>query len=73
MMSKKLKPGLAVWARWNDNVYYAGVIETILHDRLNCKIQFDDGYVKTVTWKDISLDKTQPPTGFRTAGYSLRG
>ncbi|KAK3812495.1 MAG: JmjC domain, hydroxylase-domain-containing protein [Linnemannia elongata] len=69
MMAKKLKPGLSVWARWNDNVYYSGVIETILSDRLNCKIQFHDGYVKTVTWKDISLDKKQPPTGFRTAGY----
>ncbi|KAK5823189.1 JmjC domain, hydroxylase-domain-containing protein [Linnemannia elongata] len=69
MMAKKLKPGLSVWARWNDNVYYSGVIETILNDRLNCKIQFHDGYVKTVTWKDISLDKKQPPTGFRTAGY----
>jgi hypothetical protein len=73
MMTKKLKPGLAVWARWNDNVYYAGVIEMVLHDRLNCKIQFDDGYFKTVAWKDISMDKTQPATGFRTAGYSLRG
>ncbi|KAF9360264.1 Lysine-specific demethylase 4B [Mortierella sp. NVP85] len=73
MMTKKLKPGLAVWARWNDNIYYAGVIETVLHDRLNCKIQFDDGYFKTVAWKDISMDKTQPATGFRTAGYSLRG
>ncbi|KAF9931640.1 hypothetical protein BGZ65_004793 [Modicella reniformis] len=72
MMVRKLKPGLAVWARWNDNVYYAGVIETVIHDKLNCKIQFDDGYVKTVTWKDISLDKTQPATGSRTAGYSLR-
>ncbi|KAG0271126.1 hypothetical protein BGZ95_001113 [Linnemannia exigua] len=69
MMAKKLKPGLSVWARWNDNVYYSGVIETILSDKLNCKIQFHDGYVKTVTWKDISLDKKQPPTGFRTAGY----
>jgi hypothetical protein len=69
MMAKKLKPGLSVWARWNDNVYYSGVIETILSDRLNCKIQFHDGYVKTVTWKDISLDKKQPATGFRTAGY----
>ncbi|KAF9930839.1 Lysine-specific demethylase 4B [Linnemannia zychae] len=69
MMSKKLKPGLTVWARWNDNVYYSGVIETVLSDKLNCKIQFHDGYVKTVTWKDISLDKKQPPTGFRTAGY----
>ncbi|KAF9913271.1 hypothetical protein EC991_000033 [Linnemannia zychae] len=69
MMAKKLKPGLSVWARWNDNVYYSGVIETVLADKLNCKIQFHDGYVKTVTWKDISLDKKQPPIGFRTAGY----
>ncbi|KAI7830205.1 JmjC domain, hydroxylase-domain-containing protein [Gamsiella multidivaricata] len=73
MMTKRLKQSLAVWARWNDNVYYAGVIESVLHDKMNCKIQFDDGYVKTVTWKDISLDKKQPATGSRTAGYSLRG
>ncbi|KAG0304637.1 hypothetical protein BGZ98_005258 [Dissophora globulifera] len=72
-MSKKLKPGLSIWARWNDNVYYSGVIESVLYDRLNCKIQFNDGYVKTVTWKDISLDKKQPITGSRTVGYALRG
>ncbi|KAF9189005.1 hypothetical protein BGZ51_000181 [Haplosporangium sp. Z 767] len=72
MMVKKLKTGLAVWARWNDNVYYSGVIEDVISDRLNCKIQFNDGYVKTVTWKDISLDKKQPATGYRTAGYSRR-
>ncbi|KAF9099055.1 hypothetical protein BGX23_004297 [Mortierella sp. AD031] len=70
MMTKKLKPGLSVWARWNDNVYYSGVIETILSDRMNCKIQFHDGYIKTVNWKDISLDKKQPATGSRTAGYA---
>ncbi|KAI1315215.1 hypothetical protein EDD11_001103 [Mortierella claussenii] len=73
MMTKKLKPGLAIWARWNDNVYYSGVIETVFQDKLNCKIQFNDGYAKTVTWKDISLDKKQPATGSRTAGYILRG
>ncbi|KAF9565311.1 hypothetical protein EC968_004173 [Mortierella alpina] len=70
MMVKKLKPGLSVWARWNDNMYYSGVIESVAHNRLNCKIQFHDGYNKTVTWKDISLDKKQPELGFRTAGYS---
>ncbi|KAG0212590.1 hypothetical protein BGX28_006026 [Mortierella sp. GBA30] len=70
MMSKRLKPGLSVWARWNDNVYYSGVIESVIHNRLNCKVQFHDGYNKTVAWKDISLDKKQPATGFRTAGYS---
>ncbi|KAF9940943.1 hypothetical protein BGZ67_006365 [Mortierella alpina] len=70
MMVKKLKPGLSVWARWNDNMYYSGVVESVTHNRLNCKIQFHDGYNKTVTWKDISLDKKQPELGFRTAGYS---
>ncbi|KAF9962261.1 hypothetical protein BGZ72_008396 [Mortierella alpina] len=70
MMVKKLKPGLSVWARWNDNMYYSGVIESVTHSKLNCKIQFHDGYNKTVTWKDISLDKKQPELGFRTAGYS---
>ncbi|KAF9292416.1 Lysine-specific demethylase 4B [Mortierella alpina] len=70
MMVKKLKPGLSVWARWNDNMYYSGVVESVAHSRLNCKIQFHDGYNKTVTWKDISLDKKQPELGFRTAGYS---
>ncbi|KAG0004839.1 hypothetical protein BGZ79_007973 [Entomortierella chlamydospora] len=73
MMVKKLKPGLAVWARWNDNVYYSGVIESVMSDRLYCKIQFNDGYIKTVAWKDISMDKKQPATGSRTAGYSLAG
>ncbi|KAF9965589.1 hypothetical protein BGZ70_004505 [Mortierella alpina] len=70
MMAKKLKPGLSVWARWNDNMYYSGVVESVTHSKLNCKIQFHDGYNKTVTWKDISLDKKQPELGFRTAGYS---
>lgn len=59
-MSKKLKSGLSVFARWNDNVYYAGVIEKVYADKMNCKIQFNDGYNKTVTWKDISLDKKPP-------------
>ncbi|KAF9381046.1 hypothetical protein CPC16_010041 [Podila verticillata] len=60
MMSKKLKSGLSVFARWNDNVYYAGVIEKVYADKMNCKILFNDGYNKTVTWKDISLDKKLP-------------
>ncbi|KAG0340653.1 hypothetical protein BG000_011431 [Podila horticola] len=60
MMGKKLKSGLSVFARWNDNVYYAGVIEKVYTDKMNCKIQFNDGYNKTVTWKDISLDKKPP-------------
>ncbi|KAF9437371.1 hypothetical protein BGZ76_001039 [Entomortierella beljakovae] len=64
-MTKKLKSGMSVWARWNDNVYYSGVIESIIADKLQCKIQFNDGYIKTVTWKDISLDKKQPATGSR--------
>ncbi|KAF8961902.1 Lysine-specific demethylase 4B [Entomortierella lignicola] len=73
LMTKKLKPGLAVWARWNDNVYYSGIIESVISERLHCKIQFNDGYIKTVTWKDISLDKKQPATGSRTAGYLQAG
>ncbi|KAG0088557.1 hypothetical protein BGZ93_002489 [Podila epicladia] len=60
MMGKKLKSGLSVYARWNDNIYYAGVIEKVYADKMNCKIQFNDGYNKTVTWKDISLDKKPP-------------
>ncbi|KAF9421809.1 hypothetical protein BGZ94_008735 [Podila epigama] len=61
MMTKKLKAGLSIWARWNDNMYYAGVIEKVIGERMQCKVTFNDGYNKTVTWKDISLDKN-PPT-----------
>ncbi|KAF9583734.1 hypothetical protein BGW38_008711 [Lunasporangiospora selenospora] len=69
-MTKKLKPGLVVWARWNDNMYYSGEIETILSDRMLCKINFNDGYNKTVVWKDILLDKKQPAPGTRGPGYA---
>lgn len=69
MMEKKLKPGVRIWARWNNNIYYTGEVETIAEDRMTCRIQFEDGYTKTVLWKDISLDKKQPETGSRTAGY----
>ncbi|GJJ69920.1 [histone H3]-trimethyl-L-lysine9/36 demethylase [Entomortierella parvispora] len=69
MMHKKLKPGVRIWARWNNNIYYTGEVETIAEDRMTCRIQFEDGYTKTVLWKDISLDKKQPETGSRTAGY----
>jgi len=69
MMEKKLKSGVRIWARWNNNIYYTGEVETIVQDRMTCRIQFEDGYTKTVLWKDISLDKKQPETGFRTAGY----
>ncbi|KAG0224581.1 hypothetical protein BGW41_005047 [Actinomortierella wolfii] len=66
-MMKKLKRDLVVWARWDDNVYYRGKVEVVDGPpKMTCKIAFDDGYVKTCNWRDISLEKrTGPATAYK--------
>ncbi|KAF9973806.1 Lysine-specific demethylase 4B [Actinomortierella ambigua] len=61
-MIKKLKRDLVVWARWDDNIYYRGKVDAVYGPpKMTCKISFDDGYVKTCNWRDISLEKKLGP------------
>ncbi|KAG0270389.1 Lysine-specific demethylase 4B [Actinomortierella ambigua] len=61
-MIKKLKQDLVVWARWDDNIYYRGKVDVVYGPpKMTCKISFDDGYVKTCNWRDISLEKKLGP------------
>ncbi|CAO3644473.1 unnamed protein product [Cunninghamella blakesleeana] len=55
-MVESLLPGKSVYVKWRGGGYYKGWITYCVKEKRSCRIQFEDGVSRLVSWKNIDLD-----------------
>ncbi|KAI9304881.1 JmjC domain, hydroxylase-domain-containing protein [Cunninghamella echinulata] len=55
-MIASLLPGKAVYVKWRGGGYYRGWITDCIKEKKSCRIKFEDGVSRLVSWKNIDLD-----------------